>query len=70
MPEKKAKPGNGRGRGKSGWEWVAFYLLAGVLLGALGGLGLDHLLGTTPLFLIVGIFTGFALGLYGVYKSS
>jgi len=50
-------------------EWIAFYLLGGVLLGAASGLGLDYLLHTIPLFLILGIFGGFAAGLYGIYKS-
>lgn len=68
MPQKKAKP-KGRLVGNSAsWEWIAFYLLGGVLLGTVCGLGLDYLLGTTPLFLILGIFGGFAAGLYGVYK--
>ena len=36
---------------------------------ALGGLGLlaDTLLGTLPLFLLLGIVAGFALGLYYMY---
>jgi F0F1-type ATP synthase assembly protein I len=48
---------------------VTFYLLGGVTLGTVCGLGLDYLLHTTPLFLIAGIFVGFAVGLYGVYKN-
>jgi len=48
---------------------VTFYLVGGVLLGTLCGLGLDYLLHTSPLFLIAGVFAGFAAGLYGVYKN-
>jgi F0F1-type ATP synthase assembly protein I len=36
---------------------------------ALGGHGLDRWLGSTPLFLIVGVFSGFALGLYSMTKK-
>jgi F0F1-type ATP synthase assembly protein I len=68
LPRKKAKPNGGWGSSSSGWEWITFYLLGGVFLGTLCGFGLDYLLSTTPLFLIVGIFAGFALGLYGVYE--
>ena len=57
------------GRTPGGWEWITFYLLGGVLLGTISGLGLDYLLHTTPLFLIVGVFAGFAAGLYSIYKS-
>lgn len=64
----KAGPNGRWGGSSSGWEWITFYLVGGVGLGTFCGLGLDYLLGTTPLFLIVGIFAGFAMGLYGVYK--
>ena len=68
MPLKKAKP-SGRRAGSASVEWIAFYLVGGVLLGAACGLGLDYLLHTIPLFLILGIFGGFAAGLYGIYKT-
>ncbi len=68
MPDKKAGKKIGWGRSSSGWEWITFYLLGGVFLGTACGFGIDYLVGTVPLFLIVGIFAGFALGLYGVYK--
>ena len=40
-----------------------------VVLALLSGLGflVDRLLGTMPLFLLVGLFAGFAGGLYYVY---
>jgi F0F1-type ATP synthase assembly protein I len=71
LPDKnKAKQNGGRGGPSSGgWEWVTFYLLGGVFLGTASGLGLDYLFHTSPLFLIVGVFAGFAVGLYGIYKT-
>jgi F0F1-type ATP synthase assembly protein I len=41
------------------------------ILVALGGIGLlaDTLLGTLPLFLLLGIVAGFALGLYYLYVT-
>ena len=70
MPDKKkAKSNGGRGGSSFGWEWITFYLVGGVALGTASGLGLDYLLHTTPLFLIAGVFAGFAAGLYGIYKS-
>lgn len=67
--KKKAKSNGGRGGNPLGWEWITSYLVGGVALGTISGLGLDYLLHTTPLFLIVGVFAGFAAGLYGIYKS-
>jgi F0F1-type ATP synthase assembly protein I len=42
-----------------------------LILVALGGLGLlaDTFLGTLPLFLLIGIVVGFALGLYYMYTT-
>ena len=42
-----------------------------LILVVLGGLGLlaDKFLGTLPLFLLVGIVVGFALGLYYMYVT-
>lgn len=42
-----------------------------LILVALGGLGLlaDTFLGTLPLFLLIGIVMGFALGLYYMYVT-
>ena len=45
----------------------AFILLLGVL--ATGGFFVDRLLGTLPLFLIVGLGLGFAGGLFYVYRA-
>lgn len=48
---------------------VASELLAGLFVGALLGLGLDKLLATQPLFMLLGIGLGFAAGLRNVYRA-
>ena len=45
----------------------AFIVIVGIL--AVGGFFLDRLLGTIPLFLLVGLGIGFAGGLYYVYLA-
>ena len=47
--------------------------IGGYVLGSVfGGLGigflLDHSLGTTPLFLMIGLLVGFALSFYLIYR--
>ena len=44
-------------------------LLAGVFVGTLLGLGVDHFAGTSPLFLIVGVFVGFAAGVRNIART-
>jgi ATP synthase protein I len=51
-------------------ESVAFLLLAGVAVGLGFGAGVDWLLGTFPLFVVIGVFVGFALALYAVYLET
>jgi F0F1-type ATP synthase assembly protein I len=51
-------------------ESVAFLLLAGVAVGLGLGAGLDWLLSTFPLFVIIGVFVGFGLALYAVYLET
>ena len=51
-------------------ESVAFLLLAGVAVGLGSGAGVDWLLGTFPLFAVIGVFAGFALALYAVYMET
>jgi ATP synthase protein I len=45
----------------------AFFTILGVLTA--GGFFLDKLLGTLPLFLLIGLGLGFAGGLYQVYRA-
>jgi len=49
---------------------VALLILAGVTLGFGFGFGIDWLIGTTPLFTVVGVFAGFALALYALYLET
>ncbi len=47
---------------------LGWYVAACVVLGVLGGLGLDKLVGTTPLFTLLGTVLGTVLAFWGVYK--
>ena len=51
-------------------ESVAFLLLAGVAVGLGFGAGVDWLLDTFPLFVIIGVFVGFGLALYAIYLET
>ena len=51
-------------------ESVAFLLLAGIAVGLGFGAGVDWLFGTFPLFVVIGVFAGFALALYAVYLET
>lgn len=45
-------------------------LLAGVIVGLGVGYVLDRLADTAPLFIILGVFIGFAAALYAVYLET
>jgi ATP synthase protein I len=47
---------------------IGFYIAACILIGILVGLWLDNKLGTTPLFILLGVLVGLALALFGVYR--
>jgi F0F1-type ATP synthase assembly protein I len=47
---------------------LGWYVAACIVLGILGGLGLDELAGTTPLFLALGTVLGTVLAFWGLYK--
>ncbi len=47
---------------------VGFYIAACILLGTFVGLWLDGKLNTKPLFMIVGLFIGLVIAVYGVYQ--
>ena len=51
-------------------ESVAFLLLAGVAVGLGFGAGVDWLVGTFPLFVVIGVFAGFGLALYAIYLET
>ena len=46
-----------------GW-YIAFCIVGGVLLGLLG----DSLLGTKPLFVLVGMVLGSVVAFWGIYR--
>ena len=48
-----------------GW-YVAFC----VVIGILGGLKLDDVVGTRPLFTLLGVLLGTAAAFYGIYKMA
>jgi len=57
-----------------GWAYFALFSEIGVVLfvtiltGTLAGNWLDHQIGTTPLFVLVGLFVGLAAGGRAVYS--
>ena len=67
-------PGDGKKRDSprraASAESVAFLLLAGVAVGLGFGAGIDWLLGTFPLFVVIGVFVGFGLALYAIYLET
>jgi hypothetical protein len=47
---------------------LGWYVAACVVVGVLGGLGLDKLLGTLPFLTLAGIVLGSVAAFWGVYK--
>ena len=47
---------------------LGWYVAACIVLGVLGGLGLDKLIGTTPLFTLLGTVLGTIAAFWGLYK--
>ena len=47
---------------------LGWYVAACIILGVLGGLGLDKLIGITPLFTLLGTVLGSVLAFWGLYK--
>jgi len=47
---------------------IGVEMLASVLIGALGGYGLDYLLNTRPWLMIVGFIFGSAAGFRSIYR--
>ena len=47
---------------------LGWYIAGCIVLGVLGGLGLDNLVGTTPLFTLLGTVLGTIAAFWGVYK--
>jgi ATP synthase protein I len=47
---------------------LGWYLGISIVFGLLGGVQLDRWMGSSPLFLILGIGFGVVVGFYGIYK--
>ena len=47
---------------------LGWYVAACVVIGVAGGFWIDKLLGTTPLFIILGTILGSATAFWGLYK--
>lgn len=47
---------------------LGWYIAACVILGVLGGLGLDKLIGTVPVFTLLGTVLGSVAAFLGIYK--
>ena len=47
---------------------AGWFIGLSILLGVLAGLWLDGELDTSPLFVMVGLFFGFIVAVYGVYR--
>ena len=52
-----------------GWRMI-LELVIGILIGVLLGFGLDYLFDTSPIFLIIMIFFGFAAGVKTMMKTA
>jgi F0F1-type ATP synthase assembly protein I len=69
-PDKQSADGTRGHSSSSSAESIAFTMLAGVMVGAAAGGGIDWLAGIFPWFTIVGVFVGFAVGLYAIYLET
>jgi F0F1-type ATP synthase assembly protein I len=69
-PPEKGSRRRGQRESPAQAESIAFMLLAGIALG--GGLGfvIDRLARTSPVFIILGVFVGFAVALYAVFLET
>ena len=47
---------------------LGWYVAGCIVLGVVGGLGLDKLVGTTPLFTLLGTVLGTIVAFWGLYK--
>ena len=47
---------------------LGWYVATCIVLGILGGLGLDKLIGPKPLFALLGVLVGMIAAFYGVYR--
>lgn len=47
---------------------VGWYIASAIVLGTLGGVWLDRQLGTSPLFILLGLAVGLTTAFYGTYR--
>jgi F0F1-type ATP synthase assembly protein I len=47
---------------------IGWFIGLSILMGLLGGLWLDNKLNTQPLFIIIGLFFGFIIAVFGIYR--
>ena len=47
---------------------IGWYVATCIILGVVGGRALDNLIGTKPLFILLGIVLGFVVAGWGFYK--
>jgi F0F1-type ATP synthase assembly protein I len=47
---------------------IGWFIGLSILTGILGGLWLDNKLNTQPLFIIIGLFFGFIIAVFGIYR--
>lgn len=47
---------------------VGWYVAASVVIGIVGGFFVDRWLGTTPVFIILGVIFGTTVAFYGLYR--
>ena len=47
---------------------LGWFVAVSIILGVVGGLGLDRLLGTTPLFILLGTVLGSVVAFWGLLK--
>ena len=51
-----------------GLTGLGWYVAFCIVLGVVGGLGLDKLIGTTPLFTLLGTLLGTVVAFWGLYR--
>ena len=49
---------------------LGWFIAIAILAGTIGGLLLDRWVGTSPLFLLLGLLLGVALAFYGTYRMT
>ena len=48
---------------------MGWYVAACIVLGLVGGIWLDSIVHTRPVFMLIGLFLGLGLAFFGVYRA-